>query len=89
MRGNAVGGIRSLVEGAKILTHPSLRLFVIVPLTVNIIIFATLITLGGLCSCDVVPSRPLPPEERTSSRSENGAVQEAGQPAHGRQHRTP
>ena len=46
MRGNAVGGIGYLVDGAKMLTHPSLRLFVIVPLAVNIIIFATLITLG-------------------------------------------
>ena len=42
MRGNAVGGIGYLVDGAKMLTHPSLRLFVIVPLAVNIIIFATL-----------------------------------------------
>ena len=46
MRGNAVGGIGYLADGAKMLTHPSLRLFVVVPLAVNIIIFATLITLG-------------------------------------------
>ena len=46
MRGNVVGGIGYLVEGAKMLNHPALRLFVIVPLTVNIIIFGTLIGFG-------------------------------------------
>ncbi|KAA1188364.1 sulfate transporter CysZ [Pseudohalioglobus sediminis] len=46
MKGNVVGGIGYLVEGAKLLTHPSLRLFVLIPLTVNIIIFGSLITLG-------------------------------------------
>ena len=43
MKGNIVGGIGYLVEGAKLLTHPSLRLFVIIPLAVNILIFGTLI----------------------------------------------
>ena len=43
MKGNAVQGVGYLVEGAKMLTHPSLRLFVIVPLAVNILIFGTLI----------------------------------------------
>ncbi len=43
MKGNVVEGIGYLVEGAKLLTHPSLRLFVIIPLTVNIIIFGSLI----------------------------------------------
>lgn len=43
MKGNVVGGIGYLVEGAKLLNHPSLRLFVIVPLSVNMLIFGTLI----------------------------------------------
>ncbi len=43
MKGNVVQGVNYLVEGAKLLTHPSLRLFVIVPLVVNIVIFGTLI----------------------------------------------
>ncbi len=43
MRGNIVGGVGYLVEGAKLLTHPSLRLFVIVPLAVNILIFGSLL----------------------------------------------
>lgn len=46
MKGNFVGGIGYLVEGAKLLTHPSLRLFVVIPLAVNILIFGSLIWLG-------------------------------------------
>jgi len=46
LKGNVVGGIGYLVEGAKLLTHPSLRLFVVIPLTVNILIFGSLIWLG-------------------------------------------
>ncbi len=43
MRGNFVAGAGYLVEGAKLLTHPSLRLFVMVPLAINILIFGSLI----------------------------------------------
>ncbi|MFV8816703.1 sulfate transporter CysZ [Haliea sp. E17] len=43
MKGNVIGGVGYLIEGAKLLNHPSLRLFVLVPLAVNIVIFATLI----------------------------------------------
>ena len=46
LKGNVVGGIGYLVEGAKLLTHPSLRLFVVIPLLVNILIFGSLIGLG-------------------------------------------
>lgn len=46
MKGNVFGGVGYLVDGAKLLTHPSLRLFVIVPLTVNILIFGSLIGFG-------------------------------------------
>ena len=46
VKGNVVGGIGYLVDGAKMLGHPSLRLFVIVPLAVNILIFGSLIGLG-------------------------------------------
>jgi len=35
-----------LLDGAKMLGHPSLRLFVLVPLTINILIFGTLIGYG-------------------------------------------
>ena len=45
MKGNATEGARYLSRGARMLTHPSLRLFVIVPLTINILIFGSLITL--------------------------------------------
>lgn len=54
MRGNVVGGIGYLVQGAKMLGHPALRLFVIVPLTVNILIFGTLIALGLSYLTDVM-----------------------------------
>ncbi|MCB1677760.1 MAG: sulfate transporter CysZ [Halioglobus sp.] len=46
MKGNVARGADYLVRGAKLLRHPSLRLFVIVPLAVNILIFGTLIGLG-------------------------------------------
>jgi CysZ protein len=46
LKGNVVDGVGYLVEGAKMLSHPALRLFVIVPLTVNILIFGTLIGWG-------------------------------------------
>lgn len=46
MTGSASQGTRYLLRGAQMLTHPSLRLFVLVPLIVNIVIFGTLLTLG-------------------------------------------
>jgi CysZ protein len=41
-----VGGVGYLVQGAKMLGHPALRLFVVVPLVVNIVIFGSLIGFG-------------------------------------------
>lgn len=46
MTGSFSGGARYLVRGARMLTHPSLRVFVVVPLVVNIAIFASLIGVG-------------------------------------------
>jgi CysZ protein len=46
LKGNIVGGVGYLLDGAKMLGHPSLRLFVLVPLTINILIFGTLIGYG-------------------------------------------
>lgn len=46
MEGNFVYGAGCLVRGAKMLRHPKLRAFVIVPLVINIIIFGTLISWG-------------------------------------------
>lgn len=46
MKGNVVDGIGYLVQGAKMLSHPALRLFVIVPLAVNIVIFGSLVGFG-------------------------------------------
>lgn len=46
MQGNLIGGAGYLVRGVRMLTHPALRLFVIVPLGVNILIFGTLIGVG-------------------------------------------
>ncbi len=46
MKGNAIHGAGYLVSGMKLLYHPSLRLFVLVPLAINILIFGSLITLG-------------------------------------------
>ena len=42
MKGNLAHGADYLVRGAKLLRHPDLRKYVLVPLTVNILIFASL-----------------------------------------------
>ena len=46
MQGNIAHGASYLKRGAGMLIHPSLRLFVIVPLLINILIFGTLIGMG-------------------------------------------
>ena len=46
MQGNIARGAGYLTRGAKMLNHPSLRLFVLVPLLVNILIFGSLIGIG-------------------------------------------
>ncbi|HDY82371.1 MAG TPA: sulfate transporter CysZ [Halieaceae bacterium] len=46
MKGNIAHGAGYLTQGARMLSHPSLRLFVIIPLAVNILIFGSLIGLG-------------------------------------------
>jgi CysZ protein len=46
MKGNIAQGADYVVRGARMLGHPSLRLFVIIPLLVNITIFGSLIWLG-------------------------------------------
>ena len=46
MAGNIAQGAGYLTRGAKMLTHPSLRLFVIVPLLVNVLIFGGLLSIG-------------------------------------------
>ncbi len=46
LRGSIPGGASYLGRGARLLLHPSLRLFVLVPLLVNVVIFGSLITVG-------------------------------------------
>jgi CysZ protein len=46
MKGNIAHGIGYLSRGASLLKHPSLRLFVLIPLLVNILIFGSLIWYG-------------------------------------------
>jgi len=46
MKGNIAHGASYLSRGASLLTHPTLRLFVLVPLLVNILIFGGLIWYG-------------------------------------------
>jgi CysZ protein len=50
MRGSIGNGANYLIEGARLLKHPALIPFVIIPLLINICIFATLIglTLGAI-----------------------------------------
>ena len=46
MKGNIAHGAGYLSRGARMLSHPSLRLFVIIPLLVNILIFGSMIGIG-------------------------------------------
>ena len=46
MQGNITHGAGYLTRGARMLSHPSLRLFVIIPLLVNILIFGSMIGIG-------------------------------------------
>ncbi|MCR8921478.1 sulfate transporter CysZ [Dasania sp. GY-MA-18] len=45
MRGNLIHGAEYLAKGFQLITQPGLRLFVIIPLLINIAIFALLLTL--------------------------------------------
>lgn len=56
MRGNLSHGAKYLTRGARMLGHPSLRAFVLIPLVVNILIFGSLITLGFSYISDVMDS---------------------------------
>ena len=56
MKGNISRGARYLTRGARMLGHPSLRLFVIIPLAVNILIFGSLIGLGFSYLGDLINS---------------------------------
>lgn len=44
-KGNFLRGARYLAEGVRLLTHPKLRLFVLVPILVNTLLFIALTTL--------------------------------------------
>jgi len=46
VKGNIAHGAGYLTRGARMLSHPKLRLFVIIPLVVNILIFGSLISVG-------------------------------------------
>ena len=46
MDGNAINGAGYLLRGARMLSHPTLRPFVLIPLIVNILIFGSLIGFG-------------------------------------------
>ena len=56
MKGNVARGASYLTRGARMLNHPSLRLFVIIPLLVNILIFGSLITWGFSYISDAMDS---------------------------------
>ncbi|MFK8043644.1 sulfate transporter CysZ [Congregibacter sp.] len=46
MEGDPVYGAGCLIRGGKMLSHPRLRPFVLVPLTINVLIFGSLISWG-------------------------------------------
>lgn len=41
-RGNVVDGVDYFFEGVKLLSHPKLRLFIIIPISINILVFLVL-----------------------------------------------
>ncbi|HEY6131540.1 MAG TPA: sulfate transporter CysZ [Halioglobus sp.] len=46
LKGNSARGAGYLMRGARLLNHPSLRPFVLIPLAINTLIFGSLIALG-------------------------------------------
>lgn len=46
MKGSVARGAGYLTRGARLLNHPSLRPFVLIPLVINILIFGSLISIG-------------------------------------------
>ena len=56
MRGNIAQGAGYLTRGARLLNHPSLRMFVIIPLLVNILIFGSLLGIGFSYISDLMDS---------------------------------
>jgi CysZ protein len=56
VRGNLARGAGYLTRGARLLNHPSLRPFVIIPLTINILIFGSLIGIGFSYISDLMDS---------------------------------
>jgi len=56
LKGNITQGANYLARGASLLKHPSLRLFVIIPLLVNILIFGSLIWIGLSYLSDLMDS---------------------------------
>ena len=46
MKGNPAAGIHYLTKGFRLITRPGLRLFVLIPLIINTVIFAVLIALS-------------------------------------------
>lgn len=56
MRGNIARGAGYLTRGARLLNHPSLRTFVIIPLVINILIFGSLIGIGFSYISDLMDS---------------------------------
>lgn len=56
MQGNVGRGTDYLMRGAKMLTHPKLRPFVLIPLAINILIFGSLIGVGFSYLTDMMDS---------------------------------
>ncbi|MEZ5502683.1 MAG: sulfate transporter CysZ [Halioglobus sp.] len=56
MKGNIARGASYLARGARLLNHPSLRPFVLIPLLINILIFGSLIGLGFSYISDLMDS---------------------------------
>ena len=56
MRGNFARGAGYLTRGARLLSHPALRAFVVIPLVINILIFGSLIGVGFSYISDLMDS---------------------------------
>ncbi len=56
MNGSIARGASYLTRGARLLTHPSLRPFVLIPLVINVLIFGSLIGIGFSYMNDLMDS---------------------------------
>ena len=72
MQGNFARGARYLLRGAQLLKHPQLRIFVLVPLAINILIFGSAIGISYSYLADMMDAMLSRSFEREESITGSG-----------------